>query len=240
MSQQKMEQPHYQQKLPYDLKRANKEVYLVVRFRRESLEKIRTSCCKQIKVIEGYHGRVLGLSDDVKVYEDTASRWPSDRAMMLLQFDTEREAQLWLDSDNKFKNKDFPNPSDTLEIFRIPTRYIVQQEKDYLTICMEEMANIKDPRAMNEDYINPVAKCMDTFGVAHGCCFAPEGATGVRSSYLKKDSLIVLHRLKSKEHFENLYYSKPLEDLKKKKQTLCDSNVVVFQLNPDLKKSYAS
>lgn len=59
----------------------------------------------------------------VNVYEEDLSKWPADRRILIIYFSDQANAVRWLNSDKYFKNDDFPQPSDTLQIFLIPVHY---------------------------------------------------------------------------------------------------------------------
>lgn len=59
----------------------------------------------------------------VNVYEEDLTKWPADRRILIIYFSDQANAVRWLNSDKYFKNDDFPQPSDTLQIFLIPVHY---------------------------------------------------------------------------------------------------------------------
>jgi hypothetical protein len=48
---------------------------------------------------------------------------PVDQGMLIIEFKNKQCAQLWLDSDRKFRNKEWPSASSSLEIIMDPLLY---------------------------------------------------------------------------------------------------------------------
>ncbi|XP_048753006.1 uncharacterized protein LOC125664326 [Ostrea edulis] len=211
---------------------ATEAVYMIIRFRDDLVTKIRNALTLSKRGVENYHGKIIGISGEVHVYEEDLTKWPSNRRILVIYFKNRDNAVRWLNSDRYFKNDDFPSPSDTLQMFLIPVHYTA--DKENYTFHLQEFGNWRDWDKLNSGYVQHAAKCMDTFKVQHGAAFTNE-SEGLRCSFVRKGNLVVLHRFQSQDHFENFYYSKAYETLKQFRRTQCECNSTVFTINPDLR-----
>lgn len=211
---------------------SSEAVYMIIRFRDEMETRIRNALAISKRAVENYHGKIIGISGEVNVYEEDLSKWPTDRRILIIYFSDQANAVRWLNSDKYFKNDDFPQPSDTLQIFLIPVHYTA--DKANYTFHLQELGNCKNWDKLNDGYVKNAAKCMDGFKVQHGAAYTTD-AEGLRCSFVRKGNLVVLHRFQSIDHFESFYYSKAYDTLKQFRRSLCDCNSVVFTINPDLR-----
>lgn len=211
---------------------SSEAVYMIIRFRDEMETRIRNALAISKRAVENYHGKIIGISGEVNVYEEDLSKWPADRRILIIYFSDQANAVRWLNSDKYFKNDDFPQPSDTLQIFLIPVHYTA--DKANYTFYLQELGNCKNWDKLNDGYVKNAAKCMDGFKVQHGAAYTTD-AEGLRCSFVRKGNLVVLHRFQSIDQFESFYYSKAYDTLKQFRRSLCDCNSVVFTINPDLR-----
>lgn len=60
----------------------------------------------------------------ITIYE--GRRWPQhpEKSLLVLEFTTEKGARLWLKSDPKFKQQDWPHVWDSADVLMLPLTYI--------------------------------------------------------------------------------------------------------------------
>eukprot|EP00105_Crassostrea_gigas_P037887 XP_019922035.1 PREDICTED: uncharacterized protein LOC109617107 [Crassostrea gigas] len=89
---------------------SSEAVYMIIRFRDEMETRIRNALAISKRAVENYHGKIIGISGEVNVYEEDLSKWPADRRILIIYFSDQANAVRWLNSDKYFKNDDFPQP----------------------------------------------------------------------------------------------------------------------------------
>ncbi|VDI31472.1 uncharacterized protein LOC143080139 isoform X1 [Mytilus galloprovincialis] len=208
--------------------KAKDEVYVLMRFRNEVCELVRTACYREKKVIENYNGRVLGLASGVTIYE---GNWPCNQGVLLMQFVNKECAERWLNSDRKFRDKEWPLPSSSLEIIIAPLKY--KPPKSHLTFQLIELSDFMDAQ-FQDRYVDKVTPLLDSFHVKHGVV-ASYDIDGFRNGWFKRGSYCVLNAYDSPSNVDALYYSDQYGSLKEYRQSACRTENVVFTLDPELK-----
>lgn len=208
--------------------KADGEVYVIIRFKIDVAEVVRTACFKEKKVIENYNGRVLGIANGVTIYE--GSCWPSDQGMLIIEFKNKQCAQLWLDSDRKFRNKEWPSASSSLEIIMVPLLY--KPPKTALTFQLIELADFMDA-CFQERYVLKVPPIMDKFLIRHGVV-ATDTVEGVRNGWIGNKSYFILNACEKPVELDAFYYSDDYGPYKEYRQSACRTENIVFTLDPNL------
>lgn len=213
-------------KPPYE--KANGEVYLIIRFKNDVTEVVRTACYKEKHVIENYKGRVVGIATGCTIYEGNC--WPSDQSVLVIEFQNKACAQRWLDSDRKFRDKEWPSSSSSLEIIMAPLSY--KPPRSALTFQLIALSDFMDEK-FQERYVSKVTPIMDKYLIKHGVV-ATNCVEGVRNGWIGNRSFCVLNAFDNPRDLDAFYYSDDYSALKEYRQSACRTENVVFTLDPNL------
>ncbi|OWF41317.1 uncharacterized protein LOC110462645 [Mizuhopecten yessoensis] len=205
---------------------ASGEMYMLIRFRCDMDQRMRNAFMQEKRIMEQYNGKLMGVANSIQVVE-CCDKYPTDVGFALLKFRSERDADHWLISDPIFKQQDWPNPADTLEIAMFPLSYI-PQENGYTTFHLTEICDVCD-RNFQDNYVNKVAPIMDKFKIRHGL-IATTGARDMRRTWINRTAFVLINAYESMEQFQQFYDSVHYAELKKYRQEHSNTTSVLFKL----------
>ncbi|KAL5022146.1 hypothetical protein ScPMuIL_001301 [Solemya velum] len=186
-----------------EFKDAKGHVYVIIRFNREDLLTVRNSCALQKKVIENYGGTIVGLAERVTIYE--GKRWPQhpEKSLLVFEFSTEKGARLWLASDPKFKQQDWPHVWDNIDILILPMNYIpTAGTKSFM---LTEIRELRDCN-FQCNYVASTATLLDKMNIQHGVVASSE-CECKRGNWVNRKSYVLLHRAHMPMQIDQFYYS---------------------------------
>ncbi|XP_033754081.1 uncharacterized protein LOC117337285 [Pecten maximus] len=206
---------------------ASGEMYMLIRFRGDMYRRMCNALSKEKRIMEEYNGELIGVANSVNVVE-CSYKYPSDCGFALLKFDSERDGDHWLMSDPIFKQQDWPNAADTLEISMFPLSYI-PQENGYKTFHLTEICNVCD-RNFQQNYVDKVAPIMDKFGIRHGLV-ATDDVKDLRRTWIDRTAFVLINAYESMEQFRQFYDSVQYADLKRYRQETSHTTSIVFTIH---------
>ncbi|XP_060082328.1 uncharacterized protein LOC132561642 [Ylistrum balloti] len=207
-------------------KEASGEMYMLIRFKQGMDQCMRNAFGREKRILEQHNGKLVGVANEISVVE-CSDKYP-DCGFALLKFKSERDADHWLRSDRVFKQQDFPNPADTLEITLFPLSYI-PNENGYTTFNLTEICDVCD-RNFQDNYVNRVAPIMDKFKIRHGLV-ATTDARDLRRTWINRAAFVLINAYESIEQFKQFYDSEQYASLKRYRQENSHTTSVLFRIS---------
>ncbi|KAL3858985.1 hypothetical protein ACJMK2_009256 [Sinanodonta woodiana] len=211
------------------MEKSTGDVLLMFRFKLECLLRIQNACVKEKKVIQDAKGTILGYADDIKIYE--GRRWPTHPkyGLLVMHFPSLEKAQRWVDSDRVFKQQDWPSAGDSLEVVVVPMHYLPSKDIRAFQLC--EMYGIMNSEAFQEQYVDRVSGLLDKTKIYHGVV-ASADICGLRQSWIRPNTFVVLHCADSIDKLNNFYDSVDYEPYKEFRQRICETDSIMFSIKP--------
>lgn len=212
------------------IKEKSEEVFLFIRGNKEYVLRLKNAFVKDKRVVEVYGGKYVGMSDSIcRVEGDLYSRLP-EQCYVIIMFKNLKQCNLWTQSSAIFKQKDFPNPSDQLEMFAVPVQYIPQDE---LTACqmMELYALQVDSKQFKEKYVLPVTKLLNARRIHHGVV-ATADVSIRRNCMIRPHTFILLNFANNEKTLREFYDSPEYASLRDYRLNVADNNTCFFNIRP--------
>lgn len=219
-----------------DYPKASSETYMLIRFNTETSMRVSNALKAEASVIKNYGGQVIGMANSVTCYEGS---WPRNCGIAVLIFNKRDEAERWLFSDSKFKQKDFPLPNDDLDIILAPLRFI--PPRGAMTFQISWLKEVDSTLAV-QNYIDAVCPMLDKLSIAHGVVATDSdpsdfndprnGIVHLRGSWPVKNSFFVVIQMPDEDTFRSFYLSEKHTNLKNARDQHCCSDTIVFTLEP--------
>lgn len=206
---------------------ASGEMYMLIRFRCDMDRTMRNAFSREKRIMEQYNGKLIGVANSLKVVE-CCQQYPSDYGFALLKFRSEKDANHWLMSDPVFKQQDWPNPADTLEISMFPLSYL-PHENGYKIFQLTELTQVCDDN-FQFNYVEKVAPVMDKFRIRHGLV-ATANFHDLRRTWLDRTAFVLINAYESMDHFKHFYDSPQYSDLKRYRQEHSRTTSVIFEIS---------
>ncbi|KAJ8303399.1 hypothetical protein KUTeg_019795 [Tegillarca granosa] len=198
-----------------DYPKASSETYMLIRFNTETAMRVSNALKAEASVIKNYGGQVIGMAN------------------------SRDEAERWLFSDSKFKQKDFPLPNDDLDIILAPLRFI--PPRGAMTFQISWLKEVDSTLAV-QNYIDAVCPMLDKLSIAHGVVATDSdpsdfndprnGIVHLRGSWPVKNSFFVVIQMPDEDTFRSFYLSEKHTNLKNARDQHCCSDTIVFTLEP--------
>ncbi|ESO90783.1 hypothetical protein LOTGIDRAFT_233581 [Lottia gigantea] len=210
---------------------------LFIRYRIELDQRMRNAVVRFLGRLKQYGGSVLGFANKTTVVEAPAdSGWLAhdDWCFLVLAFPAQSKARLWYISEPELKQHDFPPPSNGIDVFTVPIRYVPDSIKS--TYCWFEFDHIQNKKEFTSEYVDQVRQLYDDNTIDHGLAFIKDNEDEMidrlRDSWMKPRSHYCLSLFDSEDQFWQIHEGDSYKPLKEKRRQLCDTTCIVFTIDP--------
>jgi len=213
------------------LRKANEEVYLFMRGKKDMLGRIKNAFVLEKRGVENYNGKFIGVSDDIVRYEGDCYAKLPEQYMAIIRFEDMDKARRWTEHSSKFKQKDFPTPADEVEMFAVPIQYIPQE--DLSAFQLTEMHELMvEPEDFSAKYVQQVCPLLNKRRIYHGVV-ATSNVIPLRSCRIRRNTYILLNCAKSLNDLKEHYYSEEYDSYKKYRQeAVAENDTCFFTIKP--------
>lgn len=213
------------------LQKSSGEVYLFMRGKKEFVQRLINAFIRDKRVVANYGGCYLGIADNIQRYEGDLYRGLAEQCIIVIQFRDMAHAERWTQSSNLFKQKDFPSPSDEVEIFAIPVSYMPNEELQSFQLT-EMYGLMVNPDQFQDNYVNHVTKLMNAKRIYHGV-IASHQVSRLRNCMIRPDTFVLVNcadsEAKLKEFYDSAEYSK-FKDYRQR--AVAETDSCFFTLRP--------
>ncbi|XP_064599339.1 uncharacterized protein LOC135465898 [Liolophura sinensis] len=225
-----------QKRPPKPVVAAKDEVYAFIRARREHYPVMKNYMVRESKIIENYKGTIVGLAEKVCVLEAPlgGSNWVSPTTedprycVLVIRFDSMRNANLWSFSDPIFKQQDCLPPNEMIEGFIVPMKHLPPD--DCKTFTMMNIRNVRDAQAFQECYIDEVVPLLDDNNVEQGVVSTDE-VQPLRRSWVKRGDFIFVHQARRPDSLINVFNSEAYSRLRADRENWAECETLMFTVS---------
>lgn len=209
---------------------AKSEVYLFMRCKKEFAQRLKNAFIRDKRVVANTGGRYIGISEDIKRCEGELYTGKAEKCLIIMEFCDMNHAERWMDSSTVFKQKDFPSPSDMVEIFVMPLSYLPNEELTAYQL-VEMYGLVVEPAQFQDKYVNPVTKLMNARRIYHGVV-ASHTINRLRNCMIRPDTFVLLNCAESESKLTDFYDSveyAPYREYRQKAVAETDSCIFSLQ-----------
>ncbi|KAL4235078.1 hypothetical protein ACF0H5_006716 [Mactra antiquata] len=213
------------------INKAGKEVYLFMRGKKELIQRLKNAFIRDKRVVENYGGRYIGLAENLKRCEGELYRGLPEQCLVIIEFKDMAHAERWTQSSGSFKQRDFPSPSDEMEMFATPVSYLPSEGLSAFQLT--EMYGLQcSPSEFNEKYVSPVTQCLNKRRIYHGVV-ATNHVNRLRNCMIRPDTYVLLYCAEDECKLTDFYDSAEYRKYKDFRQmAVAETNTCFFKLQP--------
>jgi len=195
-------------------------VFVIIRFPINRALACKNSLMKNLSIHHNYSGDVSGISKAVSVAEGD---WPQNKGIVILSFQSLREAELWKDSVPEIRQQDW---LDGVDMIIAPVRSMPPENKRFVQLLDLRFKDING-------YMSEMSASIDKFLQESG---ASPGVVSACADNLHKvkglwdPAYLVLNFWPDARTFEEAYNSEKFREIREKRVEFALANSCVFHL----------